>query len=45
MHWQWEPYQVPMANLEPSFGTISPVMDFNGRQKDFRESRLVHISQ
>ena len=45
MHWQWEPYQVPIANLEPSFGAISSVMDLHGRQKAFRESRPVDISQ
>ena len=30
---QWEPYQVPTANLEPSIGTISPVVDLQGQQK------------
>ena len=35
----------PIANLEPSFGAISPVVDLHGRQKAFRESRPVHISQ
>ena len=45
VHWQWEPYQVPTANLGPSFGAISPVVDLHGRQKAFRESRPVHISQ
>ena len=45
MHWQLEPYQVPTANLEPYFGTISRVVDLDGRQKAFRESRPVDISQ
>ena len=31
--------------LEPSFGAISPVVDLHGRQKAFRDSRPVHISQ
>ena len=40
-----EPYQVPTANLEPSFGAILPVVDLHGQQKAFRESTPVHISQ
>ena len=40
-----ESCQVPTANLEPSFGVISSVVDLHGRQKAFRESRPVHISQ
>ena len=35
----------PTANWEPSFGAISPVVDLHGRQKAFRESRQVNISQ
>ena len=31
--------------LEPSFGAISSVVDLHGRQKAFRESRPVNISQ
>ena len=38
-------YQVPTANLEPSFGAISPVVHLHGLQKAFRESRPVDISQ
>ena len=28
----------PTANLEPSFGAISPVVDLHDRQKAFREA-------
>ena len=28
MDQEWEPYQVLTANLEPSIGNISPVMDY-----------------
>ena len=45
VHWQWEPYMVPTAKLEPSIGTISPVMDLHGQQKAFWKSRPVDISQ
>ena len=36
---------VPTANLEPSFGAISPIVDLHGQQKAFSESRPVDISQ
>ena len=29
----WDPYQLPTAKLEHSFGTISPVMDIHGWPK------------
>ena len=35
----------PHSQLVPSVGAISPVVDLHGRQKAFRESRPVHISQ
>ena len=28
MYWQWEQYQVSIANLEPTIGTISSVMGY-----------------
>ena len=40
-----EPYQVPTAKLEVSFGIISPVMDLHGQQKVLWKSRPVDISQ
>ena len=39
VHWQWEPYQVPTAKLEHSFGVISLVVDLHGRQKALWKSR------
>ena len=38
MCWQWDPYQVPSAKLEPSIGTISPVMCLHGWEKHSREA-------
>ena len=37
--------KITTAKLEGTFGTISPVVDLHGRQKAFRESRPVDISQ
>ena len=45
MLWQWEPYQVPIAKLEPSIGVILPVVDLHGRQKALWKNRPVDISQ
>ena len=45
MHWQCEQYQVSTAKPEPSFGTISPIVDLHGRQKALLKSRPVNISQ
>ena len=41
VHWQWEPYRIPTAKLEASFGAILPVVDLNGLQK----ALVVNISQ
>ena len=39
----WEQYQVPTAKLEPSIGTISPVVHLHGRKKALWRSRPVDI--
>ena len=33
MCWQWEQYQFPTAKLEPSIGTILPVMNLRDWKK------------
>ena len=33
VYWQWEQYQVPNANLEPSISTTFPDVNLNGCQK------------
>ena len=33
-----DPYQVPTAKLEPSIGTISPVMDLHGWERHSGEA-------
>ena len=30
---KWQQYQVPIANLEPSIGTISPLINLHGWQE------------
>ena len=44
MCWQWEQYQVPTAKLEPSIGTISPVMGLYGWKKHFGEVDLLTLA-
>ena len=45
MFWQSEQYQVAIADLEPTIGTISPVVNLHGLQKALWKSRPVDISQ
>ena len=35
MHYQWEPYHVPTAKLEASFGAILLVMDLYSRHNSW----------
>ena len=39
VYWQWEQYQVPIANLEPSIGTILPIMNLQWLTKDTMEKQ------